>query len=111
MKHIKKFLLFLILIFCLFVSSSLAVDINVHPNNTVENQSSNNTTNNSASNNTSNNEAPTNRTTSTPAVSTSSTSSRSDSKKLTLSDIIDIIVASIGIVNILLGIAIIIRFK
>lgn len=115
MSNVKKVILFLFLIFVFFVSSVFAVDINVRPNNIASNFEA--TDNNNQTNNSSNlniirsNETTTNTTSPAPTVSTSTTSSRSQNNKLTVSDIIDIIVASIGIVNLLLGIAILIRFK
>ncbi len=117
MSNIKKIFLFLFIIFCFLIQSAFAVDINVRPNNTISNSevtnnsNQNNRTNNSNTNIIYSNETATNNTSSAPAVSTSTTSSRSQNNKLTISDIIDIIVASIGIVNLLLGIAILIRFK
>ncbi len=116
MSNIKKIFLFLFIIFCFLIQSAFAVDINVRPNNTISNSevtnnsNQNNRTNNSSTNIIYSNETATNNTSSAPAVSTT-TSSRSQNNKLTISDIIDIIVASIGIVNLLLGIAILIRFK
>lgn len=115
MLKLKKVFLFFIIFLGLFVSSSFAVDIVTRPSNSsvddndIDAESSitetaNNTRNSTTTNNSSSSS-------SIPAVSTSDTTARSRDTALTTSDVIDIIVVAVGIVNILLGIAIIIRFK
>ncbi len=108
MLKVKKVFLFVIIFCVLFVSSSFAVDIVTHPNNT-DAEADTNITENINNDSTRSNTSSSSLSSSLPTVSTSS--SQSQDTALTTSDIIDIIVVAVGIVNFLLGIAIILRFK
>lgn len=108
MLKFKKIFLFMIIFFLLFVSSSFAVDVITRPDNT-STETSNSITENTNNTSSRSNEATSSTSSSLPTVSPST--SRSQDTALTTSDIINIIVVAVGIVNFLLGIAIILRFK
>ncbi len=106
----KKFLRIFLILTCLFIiniSSVLAVDIDMNINNSNQNIFSNNyvNTNNTNDNNIEN-------PITTPITPTKvSTTETSDNFELTVSDIINIILISVGIVLIFLSIAILIKIR
>lgn len=108
MNRFKKFSIIFLILFGLLIPSSFAVSINTNLNNASINDTRNNISNNN-SNNFNDNNVIVNNSTPAPVVSTSSAPSKNTG--LTISDIIDIIVIAVGVVIILLGIAILIRFK
>ena len=100
----KKSLKFILIFICLFIVSlspvyAVGIDMNLNTNTDTDNSI------NIVDNNNTVTQAPTNIT---PRYSTSNTS---EDFKLTVSDIIDIILISVGIVIILLGIAILLKIR
>lgn len=99
----KKSFKFILIFVCLSIISfspvyAVGIDMNLNPDTPVEN----------SINDSNNNTSVPSPTTNTPRFSTSDTS---DDFKLTVSDIIDIILISVGIVIIFLAIAILLKIK
>ena len=105
MKKFYKFFLVLICILLISFSSVYAVEIDMNINNSSSNSIGNNTTDNTANNVISNNS-----TTQSDSPKLSTTQTTQDFE-LTVSDIINIILISVGIVLIFLAIAILIKIR
>lgn len=112
----NKLFKFFLILFCLILigfSTVYAVDIDMNiendniQNNTINESIPRNDVSNSSTNNISN--SPSNTVTNAPAKT--STTTTSEDFHLSVSDIINIILISVGVVLILLGIAILIRLK
>lgn len=104
----KKFYKFFLVLFCILLisfSSVYAVEIDMNINNSSSNSIGNNTTDN-----TDNNVISNNSTTQSDSPKLSTTQTTQDFE-LTVSDIINIILISVGIVLIFLAIAILIKIR
>ena len=109
--QMKKFYKFFLVLFCILLisfSSVYAVEIDMNINNSSSNSIGNNTTDNT--DNTDNNVISNNSTTQSDSPKLSTTQTTQDFE-LTVSDIINIILISVGIVLIFLAIAILIKIR